>query len=299
MTDAADLTRTQALLAEVWPGSRVSDPDYLRWLYAEGPDGPAIAANLDDEQGRAGHYVIVPCTLREQGRDVLAALSLNTAVHERARGGGVFTRLAQQAYADAAARGVEAVVGVANANSTPGFLRRLEFTLLGPLPATVLVPRPGRRVGMADGLPADDGRLAELLEAAAGAGGATARWRPETLRWRLAAPRADYAVHDGGDWIAVTTADRSGRVPVAILLAVLASRPLTGAESAALVRRACARHRAPLALHVGHNDRLALRGLPLPARLRPSPLNLIFRRLAGDAPAPRFARFEFLDFDAY
>ena len=300
MSDAspAELARTEALLAEVFPGTRVSDPAYLKWLYADGPDGEAIAANLDDDAGRAGHYVIVPCTLRERGRDVAAALSLNTAVHERARGGGVFTRLAQAAYADAAARGVEVVVGVANANSTPGFTRRLEFDLLGPLPAQVLLPTPGRRAPIADGLP-DDARLAPLLDAAADAGEATARWRPETLRWRLAAPRAGYAVHDGGDWVAVTTVDRSSRVPVAVLLAVLASRPLSGAESSALVRRACARHRAPLALHVGHNDRLPLRGLPLPERLRPSPLNLIHRRLTGDGGPPAFARFEFLDFDAY
>jgi GNAT superfamily N-acetyltransferase len=300
MSDAspAELALTEALLADVFPGTRVSDPAYLKWLYADGPDGEAIAANLDDDAGRAGHYVVIPCTLRERGRDVAAALSLNTAVHERARGGGVFTRLAQQAYEDAAARGVEVVVGVANANSTPGFTRRLAFDLLGPLPAQVLLPAPGRRVPIADGLP-DDARLAPLLDAAAEAGEATARWRPETLRWRLAAPRADYAVHDGGDWIAVTTVDRSGRVPVAVVLAVLASRLLSTAESSALVRRACRRHRAPLALHVGHNDRLALRGLPLPERLRPSPLNLIFRRLSGDGAAPAFARFEFLDFDAY
>jgi GNAT superfamily N-acetyltransferase len=301
MSDAspAELALTEALLADVFPGTRVSDPAYLKWLYADGPDGEAIAANLDDDAGRAGHYVVIPCTLRERGRDVAAALSLNTAVHERARGGGVFTRLAQAAYADAAARGVEAVVGVANANSTPGFTRRLEFALLGPLPAQVLVPTPGRPgVKIAGGLP-DDARLGPLLDAAADAGEATARWRPETLRWRLAAPRAEYAVHDGGDWIAVTTVDRSSRVPVAVILAVLASRPLSGAESSALVRRACRRHRAPLALHVGHNDRLALRGLPLPQRLRPSPLNLIFRRLAGDGAPPAFARFELLDFDAY
>jgi GNAT superfamily N-acetyltransferase len=296
--EPSDIAATQDLLAEVFPGTRVSDEAYLRWLYLDNPDGPAIEANLDDERGRAGHYAVVPCRLAEDEADVPAALSLNTAVHERARGGGVFTRLAEDAYAAALARGRTAILGVANANSTPGFVRRLQFDLLGPLPARILAPLPGAPVPLRDGLP-EDRRLGSILAAATEPAGASVRWTPQSLRWRLASPAADYAAHDGEDWIAVTTVDRSHAVPVAVILAVLAARPLTGREARALVRRACAAHRAPVALHVGHNDRVPLRGLPLPARWRPSPLNLIFRRLQGDAPAPRFARLEFLDFDAY
>ncbi len=294
-----DRARTSQLLDEVFPGTRVGDRDYLRWLYADNPDGDAFEANLDDEQGRAAHYSVTPCVIRERGRDVPSVLSLNSAVHERARGQGLFTTLGEQAYAKAAAQGREIVIGVGNANSTHGLVGRLRFDLVGPLPASVLLALPGRGVSIADGLPSDDVRLGEVLDAAAEQGEATVRWTPETLRWRVASPRAGYAVHDGGDWIAVTTVERGSHVPVAVVLAVLAARPLRVSEVGALVRRACRRHRAPLALHVGHNDRLPLRGVALPDRLRPKPLNMVFRRLSGEGPVPRFGRFEFLDFDAY
>src|ERR1700689_1178742 len=134
---------TAALLAEVFPGADAARADYLQWLYARSPFGPVVEANLDDSSGGAGHYALVPITMSRDGTDYDAALSLNTAVHERARGGGVFVELATDAIEQARARGIHAVVGVANANSTPGFLRRLDFQLLTALPAHVMVPTPG------------------------------------------------------------------------------------------------------------------------------------------------------------
>ena len=77
-----------------------------------------------------------------------AALSLNTAVHERGRGGGVFVELGERTVGKAAELGVESVVGVANANSTPGFVRRLGFDLLAPLPAKMITPLPGSSAGI-------------------------------------------------------------------------------------------------------------------------------------------------------
>lgn len=288
------LSSTGALLREVFPGSRVGGDAYLRWLYSDNPAGPVVETNLDDDVGRGGHYAVVPVPLSIAGESVPAALSLNTAVHERARGGGVFTRLAEDTYTLAAERGCKAIIGVANANSTPGFLKRLGFSLLGPLPVQVVAPLPGPSRLIRTGLP-DDARLSAML---ANSGSAPV-WTPERLRWRLASPGARYAVHDGGDWLAVTTADRERAANVAVILAVLSQRKLGTAESAALVRRACRVHRAPVALHAGFNDHLALPALPLPDRFRPSPLNLIFRWLDRETPAPAFTRFEFLDFDAY
>jgi hypothetical protein len=119
------------------------------------------------------------------------------------------------------------------------------------------------------------------------------------LRWRLAAPGSRYALHRSEHALAVSTADRSKGVPVAMMLKVFASEPISTAERAALVTAACGFHRAPLALHVGFNEMMRFRGPALPERLRSSPLNLIVRRLEGAPPRTDFARFEFLDFDAY
>jgi len=297
---------TANLLEHTFPDApRISRPEYLRWLYEESPFGAVIEANLDDEQGRAGHYALVPVAMSSDGSEVPGALSLNTAVDARARSGGVFVRLASEAIELAEQRGVRLVVGVANANSTPGFVRRLSFELEGPLPATVLLPLPGRphRVRSApageDAFALGDvaGDLAHLLEPPAK--GLARAWTAETLRWRLAAPGSDYALHRSAHALLVSTVDRSKPVPVAMLLKVFATEPLGVAERGALVRAACRVHRAPLAVHVGVNEMVGFRGLPLPERLRSSPLNLIVRRLDGAPPQSQIARFEFLDFDAY
>lgn len=297
---------TSALLARVFPDAqRISRPAYLRWLYEQSPFGPVIEANRDDDRGRAGHYALVPIALVADGAPRAGALSLNTAVDERARGGGVFVQLATEAIEDARRRGVRCVLGVANANSTPGFLRRLSFTLAGPLPATVLLPLPGRRArvrsawageeSFAPGSVADD--LDTLLTPPER--GVARAWTADALAWRLASPGSRYALHRSEHALLVTTADSRAGVPVAVLLKAFASEQVGVAERRALVRAACRLHRAPLALHVGLNDLVAFRGPPLPERLRASPLNLIVRHL-DDAPAPSpIARFELLDFDAY
>jgi GNAT superfamily N-acetyltransferase len=301
----SDIEKTAALLAEVFPASHVSRPEYLRWLYEQSPFGSVIEANLDDERGRAGHYALVPITLSSRGVQRDAALSLNTAVHERSRGGGTFVTLASQAIDEARRRGVQAVVGVANASSTPGFLRRLDFTLLTALPASVLAPTPGPRrairSGWADaGAFARDGLAADaepLL--AAPASGEARRWSEQTLRWRLARPGARYALHRSDDLLAVSCRDSRHGVRVAILLKVFAASAPPGDARRALVRAACRFHRAPLALHVGLNELIDFRGVALPRRLRESPLNLIYRGLAPQPSAASIVRFELLDFDAY
>src|ERR1700742_3781657 len=96
-----------ALLRRPFPEApRISEPRYLRWLYEESPFGAVVEANLDDEQGRAGHYAVVPIELVSDGAECPGALSLNTAVDERARGGGVFVRLAGEALERAEGGGV-------------------------------------------------------------------------------------------------------------------------------------------------------------------------------------------------
>ncbi|WP_158276762.1 GNAT family N-acetyltransferase [Paraconexibacter algicola] len=303
----SDLEATAELLAATFPESGVGDVSYLRWLYREAPDGPVIETNLDDALGRAAHYALVPVPLTVDGAPVAGAVSLNTAVHHRARGGGVFTRLAQDTLGLAVDRGVELVVGVANANSTPGFTRRLDFTSLGPLPARVHLPTgPGRGVSgtrvdqalLAD--PALREELARRLAVAPRGSGITRRWTVDALLWRLARPGARYSLHRLPGVLAVSTVQRTHGVPVAVVLKVLADDLLSPREARRLVNGICRHHRAPLGLHVGVAPALPLRNLRLPDRLRPSPLNFIVRALPDGTIAPAsLGTFELLDFDAY
>lgn len=244
----------------------------------------------------------MPVTLTDDGKRQDGALSLNTAVANRARGGGTFTRLAQATLTAAQHRGVTRVLGVANANSTPGFTRRLAFRLVMQLPASVVVPTPGRLRSVASGWASPSafrpGGLASDLERLLVAPdvGIARSWSRSELAWRLARPGARYALHRSEDALAISTVDRRKGVPVGVLLGVLAPGPVDGAR---LIRSACRFHRAPLALHVGISDVVNFKSVQLPQRMRESPLNLIDRRLDAGPDRSPFARFEFLDFDAY
>lgn len=295
-----DLTATAKLLAEVFPSSHTGHVDYLKWLYRDSPFGENIEANLDDQLGRAGHYTLIPIALTSSGEAQRGALSLNTAVHSRARGMGVFVDLATKALELAAQRDVETVLGVSNANSTPGFVGRLDFQLLDTLPVTVLMPLAGSTGIRFDSFWASRQALpiqSDLLSPSSS--GLARLWTPETLSWRLASPFAQYAVHIGADMIAVTTQDRRMGVAFAVILKIFASTPVGPSSTKALVRYICRWHRAPLALHIGINENFNPRGMPLPKRLRPSPLNLIHRNLQHAAGTPPISCFELLDFDAY
>ncbi len=295
-----DLAATAKLLAEVFPSSHTGRVDYLQWLYRDSPFGENIEANVDDQLGRAGHYTLIPIALSSSGKARRGALSLNTAVHSRARGKGVFVDLATKALELAAQRDIETVLGVSNANSTPGFVGRLGFQLIDALPATILTPLAGGSRSHFDSFwaagqspPIQSGLLSPSSS------GMARLWTPETLGWRLASPIARYAVHVGADMAAVTTQDRRMGVAFAVILKLFASAPVGLSSTKALVRHICRWHRAPLALHIGINENFNPRGIPLPRRLRPSPLNLIHRNLQHAAGTPSISCFELLDFDAY
>jgi hypothetical protein len=74
---------TAALLERVFPAvPRISRPEYLHRLYEDSPMGPVVESNLDDEQGRGGHYALTPLELTSDGAPLVGALSLNTVVRE-------------------------------------------------------------------------------------------------------------------------------------------------------------------------------------------------------------------------
>ncbi len=108
-------------------------PAYWHWKFAEGPAlGPQIALARDKRDGGlAAHYALMPLRLNWMGRPLLAAQSVDTMVHPDAQGQGLFEATASQLYAELPARGIQLVYGVPNANSYPGFMRKLGWKRLG------------------------------------------------------------------------------------------------------------------------------------------------------------------------
>lgn len=275
-----DLQRYCTLFGACFPSAaKLRQQAYLQWLYVDNPLGPAIGFNAIEGERLAAHYICTRALIRFEGRTVPALLSLNTATHPDFQGRGLFTKLAELTYAAGAAEGAALVYGVANANSTPGFVRKLGFGLVEPLESRIGIGALGRF---------DWKNIA-----------ARARfrqdWRADYLEWRLSNPanraRLEW-VRPGGSAVSAP----AGRP----LLRAWAEIP-EHAEHAERVERSrgLPGGRVWLGLVPSGAGRFGSYA-PLPRRLRPSPLNLIFRSLDGSPGlGAGESLFSFLDFDAF
>ena len=266
-----------ALFAACFPKSGKFSSAYLAWLYRDNPHGKAIGFDARDGGKLAAHYVCIPVAVVLQGRPVRAMLSLNTATHPQYQGRGLFTRLAEQTYSRAAELGIAAVCGVANGNSTPGFTRKLGFALIEPLQAAVGV-----------------GRLSIDPEQAANTAGFRYAWSRAALAWRCASPAGPVALRLQGNRLQCAARAAGGALHAYAELA---------APDFVLPEQRTSLHWAKPRLFLGLVPGQAGIGsyLAIPQRLRPSPLNFIFRPLSREVEAPRRGEISlsFLDFDAY
>jgi hypothetical protein len=304
----SDLAKTATLLKHVFGSDRFSNIDYVRWLYDDSPEGKEIAVNFDSHGRRSAHYCAVPVTYHRKNSSQHLALSLNGAVSEEIRRRSVFVRLAQETCVSAARdHGIEAIIGVANANSTPAFLRRLNFELLQSLPVRMGF-RPGSKFH--GEFHRVDTRFLEsqafrhavnYLDFSPSRKWAQ-KWWPEKLLWRLKSPASVYHFHLHESGALISTCDRTRRIPVTIALKFFPHLQGTGIDSMALLASACASHGSLCFLYAGFNESAKVRGVLIPRFFLPAPLNLIYKPLSDDAPRPRdfsLSAFEFLDFDAY
>lgn len=305
--DAEHRRNTELLHAEL-PDLRFEDPDYLRWLYDENPDGPGFFGQRDDDQGRrVAHYALVPVRYRGPAGPGPFVFSLNAVTRSGAQRQGHFVEIGHEIFAAAAAGGRTAVTAVANANSTPGAVKHLGYRFIGPMPVSLSVANPFRgrdwtSVAVTSAYLESD----EFAELAAELDDHEARgwvpsWQPDNLRWRLARPRGDYAVHIGPDLVVVSTRDTVRGIPFAVLMKLLPRRGAQPRSAADAVSAVCRYHRTPLAIHAGFNGQVPVPGIRLPERVRPVPLNLLVRSLVDgfDQDEMELDTFEFLECDPY
>ncbi len=261
-TDDKSLEQYAELLSGVFSNTDKFSKDFLKWQYKDNPNGEVIGidAFLNDEL--AGHYVCIPVKYDFYGVEKKGLLSLNTAIGINHRGKGLFTKLANKTYDLAIEENFDFVIGVANQNSTHGFLKKLEFELVGPLDVFI-------GIGRVDVL-----RTSKVK----------ALWDAKTIEWRVNNP--SNILEQSGTYI-ISKSD----IP---LVNIQMSKQEENVKSLS------AKYGATVwmgkAVHVKKKGVF----VKLPNRLKPSPLNLIFRALN-----PNFnyikedITFECIDFDAY
>lgn len=276
-TDIHSLKQYRKLFEECFPKSSKFSLGYLRWLYEANPEGQAVGFNAYDGDELAAHYVCVPGKFIINGKIERTLLSLNTATHPKHQGKGLFTKLAEKTYEAGIQLGFHSVHGVANANSTPGFIRKLGFQLVEQLKAKIGL---GRILTSSDFKKSVQPQFKRI-------------WTPEAIAWRCSNP--DNPVRRcNGDELAVFQARSVSRcLPVYAELDFDVGSALKNQMSM-----------SPLHLYLGlqpDSFRSFRTYVDIPSFVRPSPLNLIFRDLTAGSRLLEKGEvsFSFLDFDVY
>ena len=262
--DNASLRESQTLLQMVFEehADKFSF-EYLKWQYADNPVGSIVGFNAYKGDVLAAHYVTMPIYMNIEDKKTLGVLSLNTATHPDHRGKRLFSILAERTYQYAAENGYKFVIGVANANSTHGFIKHLKFYLIGPLTFKI-------GVGMSI-YPQRDYTF-------------TRYWDKELMDWRLKNPSMEYYKNNG---VIVSPIKVGFKKLVCCNGANLTTLPKLNLR--------------PLNLYIGYGANLC-NGLyvNLPKFIKRSPFNLIFRDLT-DGQLPEVTKdnilFELMDFD--
>jgi hypothetical protein len=306
---ASEHERNTELLNFELPDRRFRDSSYLQWLYDQNPLGPGYWDAIDSEDGqRVAHYGLIPQTWRDAAGPQPLLFSLNAVTRRGSQRKGYFKKIGDSIYDRAQAAGRKGIIAVPNENSTPAVVKYWKYRFLMQIPVTAVRPLPfrGRQVrsfSVDAAFRASDSfaQLAEGLDEHR-ADGWTCVYDPTYLRWRLAQPQARYTMHVADDLVAITTRSSFAKVPVCVVLKLL---PRPGApeqlDASRVLAAACRHHHAPGAVYAGFNARVKVTGVRLPLKVRPVPLNLLYKSLSPDVPEATFRldTYEFLDLDAY
>ncbi len=254
-------------------------PAFVDWEYNQNPVGKAIGFNAFSGDTLAAHYVTQPLISEFGGKKIKGLLSLNTATHTDHRGKKLFTILADKTYEYALEQGYQFVIGVANANSTPGFLKNLKFKLIKPLEVKIGV-----------------GKFPVNLQKSEGY---QRSWDKEMLEWRLNNPKLGYEIRRQKDHFVVLAP--TGNYGINAIIGYFPNSLFT--EKIKNLGKSSFTAN-PTKIWMGLDEGLNWKNtlyFDFPDRYKPSPLNLIFRDLSesGLSLEPSTLKFMNLDFDAY
>ncbi|MDY8138641.1 GNAT family N-acetyltransferase [Aquimarina sp. 2201CG5-10] len=271
-TDQTSIKQITNLLKVTFPNTEKYTEEFVAWQYVDNPIGKMVGYNafLDDEL--AAHYALMPIKAKIFGKEEKGLLSLNTATHPDHRGKRLFTSLADKSYQLAADQGFGFVIGVANAQSTPGFLKKLDFQLVGMLEAKLGWGKIARKE-------ADQNVDYQRI------------WNEDSIKWRLSNPELLYKVKDNR---VSSSTDRFG------IQAILKDFD----QEYTIDNNKLGLGFKPIKLWIGIDDTINWKKsfyYDIPLKMRPSPLNLIFKDLTKEDRKFEFTgvRFSALDFDAY
>lgn len=160
----------------VYEGKHKYDCEYFKRWYLDNPMGRVVSFNAFYGDKLVAHYACIPYKMKISGKIELGLLDIFTVTHPEHRGKGLFKLLAKTTYNYAKQNGFKFVMGIANANSFPGYQKYFpEFKFVSQLEV---------KMGFGNNISHDGDKLFSV------------HWDEETLNWRTQCINANY-LRDG------------------------------------------------------------------------------------------------------
>lgn len=165
------LQKVVDLQNKVYEGKHTFSVAGFRQWYLNNPMGKVISFNAFYSEELVAHYACIPYKMEIEGRVVMGLFDMATVTHPDHRGKGLFKKLAQTTYDYAKTNGFEFVLGVANANSFPGYMKYFPFTFVGQLEV---------KMGFGTRITTDGKKTYKVY------------WDKDSFNWRLKCDAANY-----------------------------------------------------------------------------------------------------------
>lgn len=238
----------------------------FKYRYLENPIGRVISFNAFYGEELVAHYACVPMKMRIDNRIVVGLLDIATVTHPNHRGKGLFKKLAQTTFEYAKNNGFEFVLGVANANSFPGYMKYFNFTFVGRLEV---------KFGFGRQIVPDGDKIYSVY------------WDKPSLEWRLKCGYANYRINK-------SSIEGCHKSILKTYMGTFDTELLKTIEDKGKKKY------LPLSLYVGLGAKIKSPYVKVPKFIKHSPFNLIFMDLT-DGNLPPINRdnifFQLIDFD--
>ncbi|HLX52987.1 MAG TPA: hypothetical protein VKR58_03550, partial [Aquella sp.] len=213
------------------------------------------------------------------GQVVKGLVSMNTVVHPEFQGRQLFKKLGLQMCDYAASLGYHFIIGVANAASTHGFVKHMGFQLVSPLETKIGIGNLG--IKNYDTVQ----QMSKFKHL----------WNTDTLLWRAKNPANPIYFDTNPDRLTgYASAGKFGFFAVAELPLINGFTP-----EVAISRFKVLMPRVFIGLIPSH--KFGFNYINIPEKLKPSPLNFIFKSLTDESLKldKESCFINFLDFDAF
>lgn len=267
-TSAENIIQYSRLLSNVFSKTNKFTVDFLTWQYSQNPQGAMVGTDAFFEGELIAHHATIPVSYTVFGQQAKGLLAINNVTHPDHQGKGLFSKLGNTTFEEARSLNYDFVITVTNSNSTHGYLNKFGFKQIAPLDV---------KMGCGKIITSKKRSLVY------------SNWDFESMNWRLKNPSAIYF--------------RDNHAVMSKTNIYGMSAQIKNCEEESSLDFDLNQGKALFNTWIGLSKDKKVSGcfINMPDKLKPSPLNLLFKDLQGHIPM--FDKdqicFELADFDAF